>query len=235
MTTLHDTEIIGPALLLNGKDLILSDLHLGAEATIVGNGVLLPRTQKDDTFKLIDDILERCRPERIILNGDIKHEFGTIQDEEWRDVLQLLDKLSRKARVDIVKGNHDTILLPILRKRGLEAKDSILIKGDLIIHGDREPTREELDQATRIITGHEHPSLMLDDGIRQERFKAFLTGTYKDRELIIMPSMYPLVEGSDVIKEPGLGPIMKEAEGLEAHAIEGFDTYPFGPLKNLNT
>ncbi|MFP4524350.1 MAG: metallophosphoesterase [Candidatus Woesearchaeota archaeon] len=235
MTTLHDAEFIGPALLLNNKVLILSDLHLGAEAAIVGNGVLLPRTQKDDTFQLIDDILERCAPDKIILNGDIKHEFGTIQDEEWRDVLQLLDKLNQKADLDVIKGNHDTILLPILRKRGLKAKDSINIDGNLIIHGDREPAKEELDQATRIIIGHEHPSLLLDDGIRQERYKAFLTGTYKDRELIITPSMYPLVEGSDVIKEPGLGPIMKEAENLEAHAIEGFDTYPFGPLKNLNT
>ena len=235
MTALHDTELIGPALLLNKHTLILSDLHLGAEAAIVGNGVLLPRTQRDDTFKLLDDILSRCTPDTIILNGDIKHEFGTIQDEEWRYVLQLLDKLASHATLKIIKGNHDTILLPILRKRGYDAHDSLTIEDNLILHGDREPTQKELDQATRIIIGHEHPSLMLDDGIRQERYKAFLTGTYKDREIIIMPSMYPLVEGSDVIKDPGLGPLMREAEDLHTHIVEGFDIYPFGPLNNLNT
>ena len=57
----------------------------------------------------------------IIINGDIKHEFGTISEQEWRHTLRLLDFLSRYCdEVILIKGNHDMILGPIAKKRNVK-------------------------------------------------------------------------------------------------------------------
>ena len=36
-------------------------------------------------------MLRTSKPEQVIINGDLKHEFGTISDQEWRDVLKIFD------------------------------------------------------------------------------------------------------------------------------------------------
>ncbi|MBD3208852.1 metallophosphoesterase, partial [Candidatus Woesearchaeota archaeon] len=199
-------RLIGPALLFEqSKTLVMADLHLGAEASLVNTGVLLPRTQQAMTMQLIRDLTQRTRPRRIVLNGDIKHDFGTISEEEWRDVLSVLDELQKAAPVTVIKGNHDAVLQPILKKRGAAMHPSLLIDGYLIIHGDRAPDKESLRAARGVVIGHEHPSVVLDDGIRKERYKCFLIGQYAGKELIILPSTYPLVEGSDVLREEALG------------------------------
>lgn len=228
-------RFIGPALFLETtKTLIFADIHLGAEAALVGRGVLLPRTQKQDTFKIIKEVLAYVTPQHIVLNGDLKHEFGSIHDEEWRDVLELLDVLNKHAPVTVIKGNHDVLLLPILRKRHVPIVPSLLVEDWLVVHGDKMPDEEQLARAKGIIIGHEHPSLLLDDGIRKEKYKCFLMGVYQDKQLIVVPSMYPLVEGSDVLKERSLGPILKIAKGLEAYVVEGMEVLFFGPLGDID-
>lgn len=226
---------IGPALFIEEtRTLIFADLHLGAEAVLVGKGVLLPRTQKQDTFATIKEVLERVTPKHIVLNGDIKHEFGSIHDEEWRDVLELLDLLARHAPITVIKGNHDAMIIPILRKRHVPAVTG-LVSGDwLITHGDKEPDAGQLTRVKGIIIGHEHPSLLLDDGVRKEKYKCFLTGAYQDKRLVVLPSMFPLVEGSDVLKERALGPILTRGTALEAYVVEGMDVLFFGPLSDID-
>lgn len=228
-------SLIGPAAFLkDSRTLVLADLHLGAEAAIVGAGVLLPRTQKREQFSLITQIIEREKPARIILAGDIKHEFGAIHEEEWRDVLELIDLCSRHAQLSVITGNHDRMLLPILRKRGVPMSDREVVDGWLIMHGDKRPEPSWLEEARGLIIGHEHPSLLLDDGVRKEKFKCFLAGDYQQKRLLVLPSTYPLVEGSDVLRERALGPVLSEARHLEAYVVEGLEALYFGPLEGID-
>lgn len=224
-------RLIGPGAFLEASNtLIIADLHLGAEGVFIGKGALLPRTQQQETLKTLQGMLDRCRPQRIIIAGDLKHEFGTIHDDEWRSVLEVLDFLQQVAPVTVIKGNHDTLLVPILRKRHIVAEDAALVDGWLVCHGDRLPPARLFEKATGLIIGHEHPSLLLDDGVRKEKFKCFLYGSFEKKKLLVLPSMYPLVEGSDVLRERGLGPIFREAKEMDAYVVEGFDVLPFGRL-----
>ena len=98
------------------KTIVLSDFHLGYEEAMMKKGVLVPRLQYKDIIDRIEQILAKVQPDTIVLNGDLKHEFGPASKQEWQDVMRLIDHLSRKCKeIIIVKGNHDVILGPIAR------------------------------------------------------------------------------------------------------------------------
>ena len=64
----------------------------------------------------------------IIINGDVKHEFGTISESEWRNTIRLLDFLLKHCKeVMLIKGNHDKILGQIAQKRNVSVVDYFVI------------------------------------------------------------------------------------------------------------
>jgi hypothetical protein len=210
---LGDIGIIGLALYLDDI-LIISDIHIGYEEALNKQGILIPRLQLKDIVKNLDTIFDKLKDkkiEKIIINGDLKHEFGKISETEWRHTLRLLDYLSKKCKsITLIKGNHDTILGPIAKKRNIAIKDYEKINNFLIIHGDTLPKKEQLKGIKTIIMGHEHPAISLQDGPRIEKYKCFLKGKYKRYNLIVQPSFHPIVEGTDILKEELLSPLLKQ-------------------------
>jgi len=199
-------------------------------------GVLIPKFQLQDTIKRLEAILEETKPKTVVINGDLKHEFGRISAQEWRDTLKLLDMiLKHTEKIVIVKGNHDPSLGPIARKRSIDIVKDHTIGDILITHGDAEPNLEgkERKSIKTIIMGHEHPAITIEDGVRRERYKCFLVGTYKRKTLIAQPSFFLLTEGSDVRKERLLSPLLQRNLGnFEVYIVED-KIYPFGKIKNL--
>ena len=196
MKILDNVEIIDLALYIEGN-LILSDFHIGFEEALNKQGILVPRFQFSEIIKRLDKIflkLKKKKIKKIIINGDLKHEFGTISEQEWRLTLRLLDYLSKYCNeIILIKGNHDTILGPIAKKRNVKVLDYYLIKSIkknsikkiknkknniLIIHGDKIPGKKLLKNTNAIIIGHEHPAVSLKEGPRVELFKCFLKGKY---------------------------------------------------------
>jgi len=227
-------EAIDLALLIKDT-LIISDIHIGYEDMLQRRGVLIPKFQLQDTIRRLEAILKEVMPKTVIINGDLKHEFGKISAQEWRDTLKLLDMiLQHMEKIIIVKGNHDPLLGPIARKRGIEIVKDHTIGDVLITHGDAEPELgKERKHIKTIIMGHEHPAITIEDGIRRERFKCFLVGKYKRKTLIAQPSFFLLIEGSDVLKEKLLSPLLQHDLGdFEVYVVED-RIYPFGKLKNL--
>jgi hypothetical protein len=134
----------------------------------------------------------------------------------------------------LIKGNHDTILGPIAKKRNLEIVDDFQIGDILIVHGHKEVKDEKLKKVKTIIIGHEHPAISIKEGLRAERYKCFLFGKYKKKNLIVMPSFNPLVEGADVRKERLLSPYIKNISDFRAVAISDDGTaFDFGKIKGL--
>src|SRR3989344_5785990 len=112
MEILKNIEICGLTLFIRDKKiLVIGDLHLGFEESLNKQGVLMPRFQFDDLMKELRKTISKVKPKKIVIVGDIKHEFGTISEQEWRNVLQLIDFLREKAELIIVKGNHEVILI----------------------------------------------------------------------------------------------------------------------------
>ncbi len=215
------------------KILCLADLHIGFEEAMQVQGVLLPRFQFKDMVKRLEEVLDIIKKkfgldklEEIIINGDLKHEFGTISKQEWKETIGMLDFLKKKTKkIILVKGNHDTILGPIAKKQGLKIVQYYQKDDLLFAHGDREVEELKIDlkKVKTIIIGHEHPAVGIREGQRREVFKCFLVGEWQSKEgkrnkekkrkpkrlmmkkvlrgLIIQPSFNPVMPGTDVLKE----------------------------------
>ena len=234
MKILGNIKIVDLALYLDST-LIISDVHIGYEEALNKQGVLVPRLQFGEMVQKIEKILSSVgKLEKIIVNGDLKHEFGTISEQEWRNVLKFLDLLAKHCNeVILIKGNHDMILGPIARKRNVKIVDYYLIDNVLIIHGDKIPGKDVLKQASAIIIGHEHPAVSLRDGARVETFKCFLKGKYKGKNLIVIPSFNEVVRGTNIMRDKALSPFLKQdLDDFEVFAVED-QVYDFGKLGKL--
>ena len=235
MEILKGIEIKGKSLWFpKQKILIIADLHLGYEEAMNERGVLAPRTMLAEMKKEISDLL-KLKPKTIIINGDLKHEFGKISRQEWKDANEILDLLAKnKRKIILIKGNHDLILKTIAERKGIETKDFLIMKDICITHGHKIFT-ECLDKKIKtIIIGHEHPSISLEEGAKKEKYKCFLLGKYNKKNLIAMPSFFTIFEGSDVLREKLLSPYLNERtiKNFRVFAV-GDRAYRFGKLKDI--
>ncbi len=215
------------------KTLVFSDFHMGYEDTMIGVGALVPKFALKDTMHRLGRIFSTLKGcEAVILNGDLKHEFGRISRQEWKDTLKLLDYLLTKvSRVYIVKGNHDKALAPIVGKRGIEIVPSVLLGDILILHGDVTPKALAPGVKT-IVIGHVHPAVRLREGYRNETFKCYLLGKYEKRNLIVQPSFHQLHEGQDILAENFSNPYFADFSKWKVWIVAD-KVYEFGRVRDF--
>jgi putative SbcD/Mre11-related phosphoesterase len=238
----------GAALFLEkSRTLVLADLHLGYEEAQRTSGVLLLATQEKDMLKEFDRLFVNHHPTRVVLAGDVKHEFGRISSQEWSGVQRFIEHIQKKGcEVSVVVGNHDKLLLPIIDKMHLEHARACILETDiLVVHGDETMERlialgvlkmEQLKSIKTVLMGHEHPALRISDGIREETVKYFLVGKgLGKRNVIVLPSCNPLTFGTDVLRERPLGPLLATYDGFSAFAIVDERILEFGAVKRLRT
>jgi len=139
MEIIKNIKIIDLALYLTkSKTLIIADSHIGFEESLNKQGILVPRFHFKDLIQRLEKILKKVKPDTIIINGDIKHELGTISEQEWRYTLRLIDFLGKHcSNLFLVRGNHDKILGPIAKKRNIDVVNQIIMDNILITHGDK--------------------------------------------------------------------------------------------------
>lgn len=296
-------------LLVDNKILVIGDLHLGYEEAIPGFQVREIIDKLEKVFVLLED--EGIKIEKVVLLGDIKHDFANISDEEWRDSLKFLDYLSSKIssekkiekivnliqdkkgqtsivnvktdklegseissknkdinntvnpminkanqaskssigftnltinknkdKIIVLKGNHDTKLNPILRKRGIELRDKYAYENICFLHGNQgnklnlvfEQLFKQCLDSEILVVGHLHPAISISDGYKREKYKCFLKGKYKKKKIIILPSF----------NETGIGFDLRNSEDkiLKNFEVVVYDSKEnkalnFGKLKKL--
>lgn len=216
------------------RALVVGDFHLGYEDALHRQGVLVPRFQLKDIAARIEDIIKKCPDplDSIIINGDIKHDFARITSQEWRGVLYVIDMLlSHCKELVVVKGNHDVQLGPIAAKRGIKVVDQVQWGDLLILHGDEIPS---LTDCKTIIIGHEHPAVGIKRGSRFERFKCFLKGSFRGRNLIVVPSFHLATEGTDVLREARISPFLQGSLDKFEVFVVADRVYPFGLLGDID-
>ncbi|MBX4196501.1 metallophosphoesterase [Candidatus Pacearchaeota archaeon] len=181
------------------KILAVGDLHLGYEEALNKHGVFVLRTQFKEMLSELERIFEGLgMVDKVVLLGDVKHEFGAILKQERTDLLKLLDYLKEHAReVIIVRGNHDAVLEFIARDRGIKILDFYISDGYCFLHGDKDFEEIHDRKITHWIVGHVHPAITLTEGVKSEKYKCFLEGEYKGRTVIVVPSFLDINEGSD--------------------------------------
>ena len=252
MNILPGIKIIDLALYLEKqKTVIIGDLHLGYEEMLNKKGILVPNFQYEKIIEHLDFIFSKCYAKKVIIAGDLKHEFGTITEQEWREVLNFLDYLSKKAgNIILIKGNHDTIIGPLAGKKNIKIYDNYYFEKEKIYlaHGHKIPGDLNFLNSRTVIIGHEHPAISLRDETRAEKIKCFLKGNFGDKNLIVIPSFNFLTQGTDILSEGTISPFLsrrrniaisnclflkQNLEDFEVYAVEEKEVLYFGKLKNL--
>ena len=219
MNILPNIQIIDLALYLKKeKILIIADLHFGIEEALNKQGILIPRFQFNQILNRLENISNKVEIEKIVITGDLKHEFGIISEQEWRDILQLFDFFKDKEII-LVKGNHDKALDYIADKRNIKVKEFYNVNDICILHGDKVLKNKEFLNSKIIVMGHVHPAVRFKG--RSDKFKCFLLGKWKDKRLIVIPSMNQLAVGSDISKEFVHSPFLEQnLDNFEVYIVE---------------
>lgn len=225
-------EIMDIGLCINNT-VIISDIHLGYDEAQNKKGILIPRVSFKALLNRLEKALHGKQFSSIILNGDIKHEFGTISPTEWRTIIRFLDFLQQYTKqIIMIEGNHDPLLKYVAAKRKITLVDHVSITDVYITHGDAIPKNPEFAAAKTIIIGHEHPAIALRKHARVEMYKCFLKGVWKRKQLIVMPSCTLLSEGTDVLSTRFLSPFLVDIEDFDVFVVAD-TTYYFGTIHEI--
>ncbi len=207
----------------------MADFHLGYEDVMASQGLFLPRIQRDYIMKLLDKIYEKYDPKMFIVDGDLKHEFSKNMPQEWKEIEEVVDYLSDKSQLIVIRGNHDNFLKSILKRRGIELLDDFTIGDYHFLHGHKYC---ELPENKVTIIGHEHPSVTLrDDIFATVKFPCFLYSP----NLIVLPAASIYASGTDVTKSDYISPILqKNRFDFNIFGIdEKMGIFPLGKLSSI--
>lgn len=230
---------VGKCLLIiheSERVLVLGDLHLGYEAALRGSGYFIPSNLIEKTLDDLEKLFAKTGPvDRVILLGDVKHLFSYIDRDERSEIGRVFTLLERFSKnIIIVKGNHDTILRPLVEGTHVSLVDYYVLGSIAFVHGDKDYTFLHEKNITTWVMGHFHPAVTLKDAIKQETYKCFLHGKYEGKSVYLVPSFFSAHEGTDprdfVIDSVWAFPI----ERFNVIVVgENLETYEFGPLKKI--
>ncbi|MEK6827655.1 MAG: metallophosphoesterase [Nanoarchaeota archaeon] len=224
--------------------LAVGDLHLGFEYKMQQSGVLVPEAQveeiKTELKEIFDEIKEKnFKLKKIVFIGDIKHSFSYEWKEKnyFREILNFLKNYVEDKNIILIKGNHDTIDYSFSDR----LKDYFIEDEIAFSHG-HEAFPEIFDEKIKtIVIGHLHPSIILSDkqNIKREKYKCFLVGKFKKKEIIILPSFLATIEGTTInnIKDEyedyfSIIP-KKNLVDFETFVVGEKEVYDFGKIKKL--
>ncbi len=192
----------------------ISDLHLGFEIYMESEGLFLPRLQMKLEIDRMESILREYAPERVVINGDVKHEFSRNTPQEWLEVRKLFDMLRSRTKVVVVRGNHDNYILNIAGRFGIRVARSLRAGGITFAHGDVVAGEEGRDCT---VIGHEHPALRVVDSVgAYTKFPVFLH--LEKKRVLVLPAFSPFALGTDVLRgfDGFMSPYLKGAGPSEA-------------------
>jgi len=222
--------------------LIIGDLHLGYDSFLKNQGINVNYNQLDETKKEIEIIIKKIQAtsilKKIILLGDLKHHFSfeKIEIFDLRNFLKFLEKLVDKKNLILIKGNHDTFNI-----KNHQMKDFYIQDGIAFIHGDKWFSELNDKGIKIIIMSHIHPAILLKDqnSIKKEKYKCFLVGKFKGKEVIIIPSFFSFFEGSELnfhdddLKKDFSIITKKKLEEFETFIVGKDKVYKFGKFKDF--
>jgi hypothetical protein len=214
-----------------GPTVVLGDLHLGYERALEQEGMYLPRINTESIRESMNDILCKYEPRRVVLLGDIKHDFRRAGWEEKGEVRKIFNLLAEEAQVVAVKGNHDNYLQNIVADMGFLVVDHIDVMGFRLEHG-------HVDSGKRpVIIGHEHPSVRIPGTVGGGLKIQCFVHAEKDG-VIVLPPFSPFASGNDLVldKECVMAPALKGSDFLNArlYGVTDMGLMDLGTLSDLS-
>jgi hypothetical protein len=219
--------------------LILADLHLGLEKELAMVGARVP-SQLGRIEKRINKLLAGTDKEKLVILGDLKHNIPMASWQEQREIPEFIDRLSSKADVVLVKGNHDGGIESLAP--GLRVVRELRVGDVLLIHGHARPRSTGY---STLVMAHNHPCIefrgrlggrLTESAWIRTRFKKKHQGE-SGAEVVVMPAFNDLIYGMPFNTRKSrelLGPFfrrgMLETANAKAYLLDG--TY-LGRIRDL--
>jgi putative SbcD/Mre11-related phosphoesterase len=224
-------------ILLAGDTLVVADLHIGKEEELRQAGFTLP-SQARRMAEEIASVIEDLKPRRLVILGDLKHQFPKSTGLERREVPRFFDAIEGSvAEAHMVVGNHDGNISYILpRWVKLHDAEGFRVEDVGYVHGHAWPSPEVMGART-LLMGHNHPTILFPDrlGFRNIE-RCWIRAPFAEEsaryprlpeELIILPA-YNEFSGGTTMNETGsrlLGPILNpdlvRMEEARVYLLEG--------------
>lgn len=227
---------VNRCLLLNdGPTVVLGDLHIGYEKALEDECMFIPRMNTESVRKSLNLIISKYEPRRVVLLGDIKHDFKRSRHEGREEIRRIIKLIENAADVIVVKGNHDNFLQNILYDMNVKVVDYVDLCGFRMEHGHKDSGKRP------VIIGHEHPSVRITGPINGSiKIQCFIH--MKEEGIIIIPSFSPLSSGTDLSlsgSETFISPACKGANIMNAdvYGVSEFGIFTLGKLgeiENIN-
>lgn len=218
--------------------IVLGDIHLGYENEGKhAAGAVISQQLERDLYSSLDEVFDKVgKVNLIILLGDLKHGFSRMGEQERHALVNLFDYLEKKGkRIVVLKGNHDNYLENITSGRKIEVKEYFIWHEYCFVHGDQEFEEMHEKNVKYWIMGHLHPAISIREGIKVERYKCFLIGVYKKKNVVILPSFISSHEGVDILSSKSNLAWEFNLQKFEVKVVgEGLEVLTFGKVSKLH-
>ncbi|WP_129116848.1 metallophosphoesterase [Halegenticoccus tardaugens] len=225
------------------RALVIADYHAGIEAALrYERGVELASNADRRRERLLS-LLDRTGADRVIVLGDLGHRIGEPKGAEREELAALVDAVTERVPLTLVKGNHDGAVAEAFGDRIDVTPGDGARFGDVgVLHGHTWPAADVLAART-VCVGHEHPAVKLTDVVGGSRVEpAWLRGSlrrdafadalgvgasalaWNDPELVVFPAFNERSGGTwiNVDGQGFLSPFLPDglADG-EAYLLDG--------------
>lgn len=217
-------------ILEEGPTAILGDLHLGYETALEDEGIYLPHINTESIKMSLNDIISRYEPERMVLLGDIKHDFRKVGYKGKEEVRRVISMLTEACDLTVIRGNHDNYLQNILADMGVMVADYADMMGFRLEHG-------HIDSGKRpVIIGHEHPSIRIPGAVGGSVKLHCFVHARKDG-VLVLPPFSPFSSGNDLSLDKScvMASALKESdlENAEIYGISDMGLMDLGTLRGI--
>jgi metallophosphoesterase superfamily enzyme len=147
--------------------------------------------------KEIELIINKTKPDSLILLGDVKSGINSITKTEWETVPAFFENITKLIDIILVPGNHDANIEKLIPNEiTLAGSKGIIVDDILLTHGHTMPS-ENFSQINTIVMGHIHPVFFQEESlINGERVwvsikckkQEIFPSKSGELELIILPS-----------------------------------------------
>ena len=214
-----------------GPTAVIGDLHLGYESALENEGMFIPRINTNSVRDSLNRIIDDYEPSRVVLLGDIKHDFSRSSYQAKEDVRSIVRLIKEAAEIVVVKGNHDNFIQTIVTGLDVDTVDYTDIMGFRLEHG-------HVDSGVRpVIIGHEHPSIRIPGELSGSvNLQCYVWA--KNEGVLVIPPFSPFASGNDLNPGPNavMAPALKscDIEKAEIYGVSDLGLIRFGQLEDTS-
>ena len=159
------------------QTLIISDIHLGKATHFRKNGLPLPLESGIEDLRMLEALLIKYKPSRVLLLGDLFH-------SEWNQEWLLFGSLLKKyadVSFELVRGNHDILKIHHYDNLNIRLHEHTFIESGIVFSHEK----IKVDNNQFSISGHIHPGYKLYGKGKQS---LSLPCFYREQNTLIMPA-----------------------------------------------